>query len=330
MKKNLIAFFTFIVLFISSTLTIQASELNVDKNNDDILIEFGFDAETIELMPVDKKQELAEIIIEDPSKVDLDVSYFHLDNLSIIEFFANTDESELQELGLSSEEVELIENDLDDLREITKDEALETLELDTVGYKMLQNALEENPEYNTKEVLEENTITASGYISSSKLKYTQSVANKSTKTKPQYNVGINFNWTTPYYNYLFTDRIAVAWGGGLNSKNISSSAYYYNTNTAVTKWSKLSKNYSWSKSETPNKGIVFSTNQTSNVGNKLKTGYVFLDLYQNKKVGKDTKIVSQFAHQIVKIGGVSISGSPSITIGTGYNKSQQRSSTITY
>lgn len=178
-----------------------------------------------------------------------------------------------------------------------------------------------------------------------KMKYTQTVINNSTAKKPMYNVKLYFSWKpkvgrVPYFN----DRIAVAWGGNLNrGKMLSKRIRYQNMESYYGLRGKTyySKYYSPGVSDTPNKGVIFSAKQFRvfyKNGKKqqgiLKNGYMSFNLYQNKKQGYDTRIISRYCYRKIKIGSsISFTGSGAsvgIEIGTGYEKSPQRTRTIRY
>ena len=193
------------------------------------------------------------------------------------------------------------------------------------------------PNCNEKNI--KNTVTASGSISSSKMTLTQSVINKSN-TLPNYKVAISYNWKTPYTFCVSTDQIVTAWGGGLNSKDYVGTAYYYGW-TSPTNWtSELVTRTSMSSTVKPNVGIQYSFPQSKGKDKqghmtKTKMGAAGFTLYQTKKSGKETNLISNYCHKVIKVGGGSISisasgPSVSISIGPGWDKSPQAKNVIKY
>lgn len=92
--------------------------------------------------------------------------------------------------------------------------------------------------------------------------------------------------------------------------------------------------------ETAQAGIEFEfpqavANLSSTVAPKTKSGYAKFTLYQTKFRGYDTKVLSNYCHKIIAIGGATISISASgpsvgISIGYAYDKTAQKASTIRY
>lgn len=184
-----------------------------------------------------------------------------------------------------------------------------------------------------------NLVTASGSISTSKLKYEQKVTPKSTKL-PNYQVKLSFIWDSPFTLIRFTDEVVVAWGGGLNTKNETYLVNYYNCGS---KWTTKYKTNKMSKKTTPNTGIEFSFPQavatpqtiTNNTHALAKSGEIEFVLYQTKKEGKDTKIVSRYCHRVISVGsasiGISASGpNVSISIGGAWDTSPEKDNIIKY
>lgn len=296
-----------------------------------ILEESGYDIETLEEMEFTDKQEIATAILKDPSLVESSNTLLTIDNISTLEYFTNTEDSELIQEGYGEEEINNIRDKIDYIDNLSKNEVKDKYNVSSSEYKMIKKALETNPEYEVNDDSGEKTVTTSGSIATSKMSFGMTKVNNSTSKAPSYNITVTYNWKSPYFVDSFSDNIGIAWGGGLNSKNISSTAKYYAGNWYTGKYNSLKYTKSWSKSETPNKGIVFSTAQARAVATQQnKTGTIKATLYQTKFKGYDTKVISQFAHKIVTVSNITISGTPSITIGTGFDKSAQKASTIKY
>lgn len=108
----------------------------------------------------------------------------------------------------------------------------------------------------------------------------------------------------------FSNKIAVAWGGGLNVKNIKSNAKYYDVRGIIKyKHKKFYTSRKWSYTETPQTGIVFTTLQSINHGiwgTRMKSGYVKFKLYQTKRKGYETNCVAQYGHKLIGFGSVTI------------------------
>ncbi|MGM9977177.1 MAG: hypothetical protein ACI33J_00010 [Clostridium sp.] len=309
----------------------SSNDLLSDIKVDQVLEQSGYDADTLEEMESKDKREIAEAINKNPDLVDVNFSIMDIDNLSMLEYFTNTDDSLLFEDGFSADDVKQIRNNLKQINSLNEKEMKERYHVSSPEYKMIKKSLEKNPNYKVKKDNGDKEVTTSGSIATSKMSFAMTKVNNSTSSAPSYSMTVTYNWKTPYFVDTFSDYIGVSWGGGLNSKSISSTAKYYSGNWYTGKYTTLKNTKSWSKTETPNKGIVFSTKQSNTSATQQnKTGTIKFTLYQTKFKGYDTKVLSQFAHKILAVSGITISGSPSITIGTGYDKSAQKSSTIRY
>lgn len=325
-----------VVFILGLTSSLLANTTFAKDNNelsdvDQLLEQSGFDSETLVGMSYKDKKDIADAIRKDPDSVEISNTILNVDNLSTFEYFTNTEENELVKDGFNDDEIKEIKRKLNFIDSLSEGEMEKQYSLSSSEYKMIKQSLKKNPNYKPKKDFGEKKVTTSGNIATTKMSFSMSKVNKSTTTAPSYNMTVTYNWLSPYFMDIFSDNIGVSWGGGLNSKNISSTANYYSGNWYTGKYSTFKYNTSWSKQETPNKGIVFSTPQSRAVATQQnKTGTIKFTLYQTKFKGYDTKVLAQFAHKTLAVNNITISGSPSITIGTGFDKSAQKSSTIRY
>ena len=68
---------------------------------------------------------------------------------------------------------------------------------------------------------------------------------------------------------------------------------------------------------------------------KTRSGYAQFTLYQTKKQGYDTKVLSNYCHRVISVGsasiGFSVSGpSVGLSIGSAYDTTEQKKSSISY
>lgn len=290
-----------------------------------VLQEAGFDANSLSNMPNDKKIKIAESILNDPSSVEIRKEILHIDNIAIFEYYTNTEDSELIKNGLSIDEIRKIRNSLNEINSLTKEQFKDRYSSGDEEYKIIKKALTKNPNYKAKKD-QNNIVTTSGTISSSDLYYYMTKSTIST-SHPEYDFYIYFDWTKPYFNDIFDDTVAAAWGGNLNVKNINSYVDYYRG----TYWDGSYGGYYGSSAmnytQTPNMGIVFTFPQhygDSVIGDyrQAKSGWIQYTLYQTQFQGYETNAISKYCHKIVALsfGGVSIAkGGSGVQINTNTN-----------
>lgn len=305
------------------------------------LTEAGYSEETAEALDYDDMVLIYESI-KNENEINITTCAFEADNLSDMEEFLNYEEEELLSMGLTQEEIEETNEQLEEILSLEDCQLEEVYGMDETEIKMLR-MVEENAnsdsENDTEKVIE-NEVVASGSISSSKLTYTQTVVKNST-TLPNYKVTLSYAWSSPYFVACFSDKIVVGWGGNLNCKNYSGTANYYGLNLIGSSWNggQLSSK-SMSAEVSPNIGIQFSFKQYNGYdkygnGAKSKNGSASFTLYQTKKQGYDTTLVSVYCHRVVSIqsAGISFSSSGvsvSLSIGGAWDQSSQKKTTVGY
>lgn len=308
------------------------------------LVNAGYYIDTAKAL---KEEEMKYILecIKNGSKIVVSSCATEVDNLSQIENFLSANEEELINMGMDEIEIEETQESLDELFKLSNKQLTKKYGLNQTEIKMLRKTKEnaqESSKSDNKEI--RNEVTASGSISSSKLTYTQTVVNNSAKKKPNYRVCLSYSWKKAYNWACFDDEIVVGWGGGLNCKDYSGKASYYTWNKTSMDWTGRGAfmNKSMSTEVTPNAGIefIFPQQVYSNAGTprngKTKSGSVSLTVYQKKKKGYDTTLISHYCHRVVRVGGaeigISADGGPSvsISIGAAWDRTQQRKNIITY
>jgi hypothetical protein len=305
--------------------------LNVDK----VLQDYGYESNVTSVMPYRDKVEISKSILENPDSIEILQTYLTVDNLALIEYYTNIEDTELIKNGLNNDDIKKIRNWLQKLNSISEAEMKEYYGIDFPVYKLVKKALTKNKDYHNED-FGEKTVTTSDTISTTKMSYSMTKTDVSTSTAPSYNFYITYNWLSTYFNDIFDDSIAVAWGGNLNSTNIASLANYNLVISGM--FTDYVDSYAWTKNETPNSGIVFSTPQSKGYTiygqyRQNKSGYVRFNLYQTKYNGKyDTNVVSRFLHKVVSIAGgsVSVTGA-TINFDSGsYDSTDQSSATVKY
>lgn len=343
MKKEisiLVAIICSLVVFISGSNIIFAADNSQLLSNDLILIENGFPKENIGALSEEHKRELVKYLNDNPNNVDIQTSVLEIDNLMEIESFMGFSDEELIGMGANSYDIASAREELYKISKQTEEQIAKEKNISLTEAKYLKRAIVKGKNKDGKDVYKENnSINASGSISASKLTYSQAYANHSTATAPSYWVVLTYTWNSPYTLTIFTDEVVAAWGGNLNTKNVSGYASYYNENGS--NWGSYNQQKLMTTSETANAGIEFKFAQSVSLPSatsnriKTKTGSIGFELYQTKKQGYDTKLLSQYCHRVISIGnasiGISAKGATvSISIGGAWDSSPQKSSIISY
>ncbi len=304
--------------------------------SDNILKEFGYDSNVLLEMSYEDKNEIAESILKNPDKIEMTCAYLNVNNIELFEYYTNTKDDVLIAQGLKAEEIKKIRNSMDKIKLLTEEQFVNQFNSSKAEYILIMKSLEKNPNYKNKK-RGNRKVTTSGTIATSTMTYSMTSLNKSTSAAPSYAITITYNWLKPYFTDVFDDSIALAWGGGLNSKSVSSAANYYEGNYYTNRYGAIKQTVAWSKNETAQVGIVFTTPQSKKSATQQnKTGTIKATLYQTKYQGFDTKVLSQFGHKVLALSGGSISvgtdrvGVASINVTTNYDTSTQKSITVRY
>lgn len=338
MLKKIISLTCILTLLMSIPTSAFASESNY--GDVQLLVSQGYTVETASALSAEDRLEIAQMIRTNPSKIDINTLSLEVDNLMEIEALFSYSDAELNSMGADLSKVNKTKNELLTLCE-NKSVMARSLNANDVQVDMIRRAVEKGLENKRsgKGYDKKTGVNASGSITTSEMTYTQSVSDYSTSSKPEYKVNISYTWKEVYALAVFDDVIVAAWGGGFNTKSISSRARYY-------RWASVGGDYgsyhtykTMDKTETAQAGIEFEFPQSvSNGWNeaaKTKSGYAKFTLYQNQYQGYDTKVLSHYCHQVISLGGASIGISASgpsvgITIGKGYDTTAQKATTLTY
>lgn len=312
----------------------QERPVNINKDSAiSLLVSKGYSYDTATALD---ESDIKELYFDILSGKDVTVSSctLEVDNFKAIEDILKYDESELIEAGLSEENVRIARNEIQRLFSMSDRNLQNELGLSGSEVKILRDIQNKA----TSNILDErkvitSPVEATGGISTAKMSYSMAVTDNSTSTKPNYKVKCTFNWKKVFIVGAWNDYIAVAWGGGMNSKSESGTVNYYKV--ADSGWGSKYESKSMSKTAVPNKGFKFyfgkSYYYSGNKAVKSKSGTANITVYQTKKKGLDTKIISQYGHRTVTTGSsISISNTPTISFGAGYDKSDQKSKNVTY
>ncbi len=306
------------------------------------LLERGYTKDTVQALSDSDRRELYNVVRKG-GRVEISTIAKEIDNLSEMENILKKSRKELKKMGCTDAEITREKKAVRKICRSSRKTLKGKYKLDDTEIRFIKEldasvlgALKSADERDEKEIRQ--PVQASGSIASTQMKYTQAVADKSRK-KPDYHVVLSYKLRYPFQLGLFSDKIAAAWGGGLNTSKEKGRASYSLTNGTRGGWKKSKIKYrKMSVNAVPNRGIKFAFPQAFGKGAnvyKTKSGSASFNLYQHGKKRKDTKIVSYYCHRSVKMGnsGISITaGGAGVNLcpGKAWSKTKQRRTTISY
>ena len=311
--------------------------LNSSKYKDDIsiIMKNGYSQADIQNLSSDTIDEVASALSEDKDSVDISTKTYTFDELQNVEAVVNYSEDQLvTKCGLSSDKAHEIKKQVQTLQNMSDNQIKQKYELSNDEILILRKALNSQKNYKPyKTIKDDDKVTLSSTISSSKLSFSQTVINKSTykngkRTNSKYKVTESFKWLKCYYPWCFTDTIGVAWSGGYTYSTSSKNITYYNMKGIwpAFSWAASSKGSKSATADgTPSVGCKYSFSQaySSSLTNMAyaKSGKIVLYISQSGYKGKKAQIISKYCHKVIAFGSVSISSSPAITpsFSTSYN-----------
>lgn len=308
------------------------------------LVDNGYAQETAEALDESKLEEIYGYIA-DGTMMDISTCSMEVDTLSEIENYLSCTEEELLDLGLTEDEIDGCDEQISDLLSMSNKELKQNFSLSNTEVKALRLAEENGIENRENHIVDNkkinNEVCASGALTSSDIKYTQSVANQSTSKKPKYVVNLSYAWKYVYFYGCFDDKIAVAWGGKLNSMSEVGTAYYTEYDPNYMTWIDSIAKKRMEGEPKINKGYIFKFPQSYGQGNhssvpgKTKTGFATCTLYNDRFRNLSTKILSQYCHAVIGWNhsisiGAPLSGEISITPSSDYEVTQKRQTNIRY
>lgn len=307
----------------------------------------GYPEEIVNDLSLDTILEIGNMIEEDPSSVTISKNICTFDEMRNIEVVVNLSENDLvKKCGMDRNVAKKMKNQINEISCMSDKELRKKYKMTDVDIIVLEKVLQEQEEYEPyKNIAEQDKITLSSNISTSKLSFTQTVTNKSSyktkkgkrvRTNSKYKVTESFNWKKCYYPWGYKDTIAVAWSGGYAYKTNSKKINYYNMNGILpaftwAKSKKGTKNASANGTASEGCKYTFSQNYSTSMSNiaYAKSGKIELTLSQNGYEGKKAQIISQYCHKVFAVGSVSISTSPSISAGASHNTTDTDKTTTT-
>lgn len=322
LKRVLFLVLTISILISKNENALVCKASNSQKSNKEYLMRKGYPEEVLDNYNEKELKLVADSIKRKNGKNTIEWSMLEVDNLEELQEVVNTPNDKLKKYGMSDRDIASARKEVIVLRNKSDSYLKKQYDLTDVEVRYLRRALTENKKYHRKDINKKAQL--SGTISSSKLSFSMLKTVNSSK-KPNYTIKVSYNWLNPYYLEAFSDKIAVAWGGGLNVKSIDSNAKYYKIKGLAPnyKYNGYKTSKDWSYTERPQKGVVFTAKQSTNNGlttTRMKSGYVKFTLYQDKFKGYSTNCVAQYGHKQIGIGNVNISATPSVSITGSYDR----------
>ncbi len=307
------------------------------------LLNFGYSEAILDEMPMDIQFELSDQIKKDSDSIEMTEVILQVDAVKEIEKIKAMTDAELSEAGLTKEEIADCREQLKKFEVNSVEELCDEFGLSRAKCEVMKEAVV-NTASKAKKIKKEDLAVSSGSISTSDLNYTHSVAKNSGTTstkKVRHKVILAFAWLDPFIWCFNEDKIASTWGGNLDREDGSTNQVRYLPSKEFATATKHFSSYrKWSTTDTPNTGVKYSADQSISytVNGKsyegiIHSGTILFYVFQTKKQGLSTKIVSQYCHRTAAVTGVGISFSKnpiSISVGAAWDTSKQGSTSIEY
>lgn len=333
-KKSFIVFLFCATMMLGNVLRVTAAETPQvvnDRDTNDTLLEMGYPQTIINLFSQEEKQEKAEFYKKNPDAISVTSTTLEVDVLSEIDAYVNSTNEYKKSRGYTDEQIKETDKEIERYCNMTDDELKRVLNIDDdVTVKLMREVMKPDREYKVKDSMSD--VTASGSITASEMTFSQAVKDYSSSSQANYEVEVSFWWNDLYFFGAFKDKVITAWGGNLTQYPDENNVYYYEQKND---WGSYDRTTKASYVESViNGGGYYQFPQTVSSSAKARSGRFIYDLIQNGKEGKTTKVITQYAHQMLT-GSTSISISvngPSVSVvpGSGYDTSTQLFNYITY
>ncbi len=331
--NSLIAMIVSLCILLTIMIPVSANHTCADattltSSDYDTLSVMGFPEEIIKEMSSEDAQEFIASYQYDPDSVSVSTTVMEVDVLADIQSYLSYSYNEKLEMGLTDAQIDHLDAKIQSYRDMSDVELQDEFNVSGDQLNYVRSILDPNSTPDSAISLASDTIPKS------KLTFTQAVKDYSTSRLKNYYITVYFNWNSmPFYD-VFEDKIVVAWGGNFVQAELEQTINYLdNENWDDIVFSRLAVY----NEESINVGGYYSFEQSIYEGNKAGTvqnGTIRFSLAQANPQGNMTKVISQYAHQQLSIGGNSISVSctglsPTIEIGTAYATSPQEPDIIT-
>lgn len=283
----------------------------------------------------DIKKELYNTLQKNPKSVAIGYEVSEIDEVEAIKKIANATVEELQlKEQYTKKEAIALKNEVKKLETLSQEELKENFDFSNVEAKVyfyaLHNKEKEHVVNDTK-----NEVTTSGSISSTKMASSIAVTDHSKKnskgkrTNSNYRLNTTFTWKSEPKITMFSDKVALAWGGNYNISYVSHKATYRWYSPLKGKW--MTEVQNMSHSEKPNKNATYTFKQRAANSKPIYKASISADLKQSGYKGKSTKITSRYGHKVVKVTpSISFPIGIGISFGTGFDQSTQLSKNVKY
>lgn len=283
----------------------------------------------------DIKKEIYDTLKKDPTNVSIGYDVSEIDEVEAIKKIANSTVKELQMKDqYTKEEAIAVKAEVDKLEKLSQSELKKNYNFSNVEAKIYFHALHNN-EKEQSSTDQKNEVSTSGSISSAKMASSIAVTDHSKKnskgkrTNSNYRLNTTFTWKSEPKITMFSDKVALAWGGNYNISYVSHKATYRWYSPLKAKW--MTEVQNMSHTEKPNKNATYTFKQRAANSKPIYKASVSADLKQSGYKGKSTKITSRYGHKVVKVTpSISFPIGIGISFGTGFDQSAQLSKNVKY
>lgn len=307
MKKFCSIFLSLILLLSLRTTSFATNSENCDQ----ILCAHEISDETISMMDTEVNNSLN----SSPEKVQIVSGSIKISIVKEILAFINTPDEEFINAGVSPSALASARMEIDEILDLDDNDASEALGVTLEEVQILRTAISTGCSYDELPLPYE--------ISEADLTLEIRCKDNSSATQDiKYDITVSFTWQKPFLIDLFSDRIAVSWGGELFESNISAGEVNYYRFSKPNTWNQFfGKKTMTLSDEESNHHFLMSFPQQYNGLGQPRSGSFSFTLTRNNAQGEDTYLIVRYGHQILVVSGVGVSwGSGSAEFNSSYDQ----------
>lgn len=322
MKRRISVLLVFVMLFLSCS---GISAQSISNQQDQVLRESGYSEMIIEAMDPLYKMSLVEALTEEPENVQTTIGTLRVSLLEeLLRFLATTDEEYLA-AGIPEDTIRTKREDVARILKMDDAAASEHLGINLRELAEVREFIASEENQTVDEVIQQFRM-ARGTISTSTMNFYVTAQDKSSGSLIKYNINITFAWEKPFLMDMFSDCIAVGWGGDLTEDNISSGTVAYYQFSKPNTWKEFFKHGQMTlEEEIANSALAFTFPQETSGVALAKHGTVSFSLSRNHAQGENTYVIARYGHKTIAFTGLGLDwskrgGSVSPSFGTGYDQ----------
>lgn len=303
--------------------TLQATEANAT----DILLNYGYEKNQFKFLQNEQRLIIAKALLINPELVKRKKIITRIDELSLLEKVVNLSDEKLLELGMTKKDILETREQIEKIASMDNKQIMDEYNKSEAEAKLIKEAITPQKEYFLKSK-KGIMATASGSAGNADIEVANWVVDLSGQEcgAVAYYVTSTFEWLEGFV-WRLDDQFLTCWGGGLNSKNITGTAYYTN-GYPVENFETTTRELKVLHQD-PNLTVNFKVPCLSDEGNALYAGTTGMVIFQNEKNNFSTKVLSEYAHKYLAVAGAGFSVSTSgdlgfsVSLSLGYSSSGQ-------